>query len=182
MLAPPVTPQRRWLTLLVVALAALPLITHAQPKASATDLAASAPVRMEGRTLDGQAFSLERHRGKVVMLVFWSTGCAVCRDRMPELRANYAGWHGKPFELVTVAVDAKRQDVLDYDRVIERIVPMKERFPSLWRPEQGYADSLGTDVGTLPASFILDREGRVAERFNGRMPAEAWDRVADLMP
>lgn len=142
---------------------------------------ADAVPRLNGRTLDGTPFSLAAQRGKVVMVVFWSTGCAVCRDTLPELRRNYAGWSGRPFELVTVATDAQRGDVLAYDRLIEQIVPMTERFPALWRAEPGHDDGFGAP-GPLPATFVIDRAGRIAERFNGRVPAEAWDRVAELLP
>lgn len=136
---------------------------------------------LESRTLDGKPFDLASQRGKVVMVVFWSTGCAVCRDSMPELRANYAGWRGKPFELVTVATDAKRQDVVDYEQLLARTRPVAERFPTLWRLEPGYRDGFGP-TPQLPAAFVLDREGRIVERFAGRIPVEAWDRVAELMP
>jgi glutathione peroxidase-family protein len=145
-------------------------------------VAASAPVaQLEGPALDGKPYALSRHRGKVVMVVFWSTACAVCRDMLPELRANHAGWRGKPFELVTVATDPKRQDVQDHERIVELIVPRNERYTSLWRADPQHRDGFGV-VGNLPASFVIDREGRVVERFNGRIPAEAWDRVADLLP
>jgi thiol-disulfide isomerase/thioredoxin len=158
-------------------------------------LAAAAPVRAQtlapdpnnerpglvGRTLEGKPFALDGQRGKVVMVVFWSTNCAVCRDTLQELRANYAGWARQPFELVTVATDARRQDVADYDLLIERIVPRRERFPALWRGESGHRDDFGP-VAQLPAAFVVDRSGRVVERFTGRIPPEAWDRVADLMP
>lgn len=137
--------------------------------------------QLVGRTFDGRPFSLAEQRGKVVMVVFWSTGCAVCRDKLPELRANYAGWAGRPFELVTVATDERRQDALDYDRLIARIVPAAQRFPSLWRGEPGHRDGFGA-ADQLPAAYVIDREGRLAARFVGRIPAEAWDQVAELMP
>lgn len=142
---------------------------------------AAAAAQIDGRSLDGKPFSLAGQRGKVVVAVFWSTSCAVCRDTLPELRANYAGWRNKPFELVVVATDPRRQDVVDYEKLLERIVPTTERFPSLWRSEPGHSDGFGA-VGQLPATFVIDREGRVVERFNGRIPPEAWDRVAELVP
>lgn len=146
---------------------------------SAAALAATAS--LQGRTLDGQPFSLGQQRGKVVLVMLWSTGCAVCRDMLPELRANYAGWQGKPFELVTVAVDTRREDVLAYETLLDRIVPMTQRFPSMWRRDPAHRDGFGTP-SSLPASFVIDREGRVVEQHLGRLPAEIWDRIADLMP
>lgn len=160
--------------LLVLAVLALTLpVRAAEPPLEA--------VSLEGRNLDGVPFTLASQRGKVVLVVFWSTACAVCRDSLPELRANYAGWRNRPFELVTVATDSRRADVVEYERLLERTRPGSERFPSLWRLEPGHRDGFGA-TPRLPAVFVIDREGRIAERFAGRIPPEAWDRIAELMP
>jgi peroxiredoxin len=169
--------RRRLLALVVGCALAGPGLAMAQ----APGAAAAAATRLEGRTLDGRPFTLESQRGKVVVLLFWSTACAVCRDLMPELRANYAGWAGRPFELVTVSTDARRQDALDYEQLLQRIVPLTERFPSLWRAEAGHQDGFGALAG-VPTTFVIDPEGRIAAQYSGRLPPAAWDRVAELLP
>lgn len=136
--------------------------------------------QVEGKTIDGAPFNLGTLKGKVVLVMFWSTGCAVCRDKMPELRNNYSGWAGKPFELVAISTDNKVQDLLDYERIISRTVPMKERFVQMWTGESGYKDNLGKHA-MLPAAYLLDKSGKVVERYVGRIPPEAWDRIADLL-
>lgn len=136
--------------------------------------------QMEGKTIDGDAFNLSKLKGKVVLVMFWSTGCAVCRDKMPELRKNYTGWAGKPFELVAANTDARVQDFLDYERIIAKTVPLKQRFVQLWTGESGYKDNLGQHT-MLPAAYLLDKNGKVVERFVGRIPPEAWDKIADLL-
>ncbi|MBX3585433.1 MAG: TlpA family protein disulfide reductase [Ramlibacter sp.] len=144
---------------------------------------AAAPVThpvVEGKTVDGKPFSLSSQRGKVVLLMFWSTGCAVCRDKMPELRQNYQGWAGKPFELVLVSTDRRVQDLYAYEQIISRTVPLKQRFVQLWAGEAGYRDNLGAP-GQLPATLLIDKTGKVVARYAGRMPAEAWDQVAELL-
>lgn len=162
-------PLAAWL---LAVLLALPAQTPAQ----------QAPVpRLEGRTLEGQAFQLSSLRGKVVLLMFWSTDCAVCRDKMPELRQNYAGWRAKPFELVLVATDRRMADVQAYDGIISRTVPLAQRFVQLWAGDAAYKDSLGAQA-QLPASYLIDPQGRVVERYQGRIPPEAWDRIAELLP
>jgi peroxiredoxin len=112
--------------------------------------------------------------------MFWSTECAVCRDKMAELRQNYQGWQGKPFELVLVATDRRMKDVDDYEAVISRMVPLKQRFVQLWAGAAGYQDNVGPR-GTLPASLLIDKNGKVVERWQGRIPAEAWDKIAELL-
>lgn len=136
--------------------------------------------QIEGKTIDGASFKLSSLKGKVVLVMFWSTGCAVCRDKMPELRNNYEGWAGKPFELVAVNTDARMQDLMEYERIISRTVPLKQRFVQLWMGDGGYKDNVGKSA-QLPAAFLVDKSGKVVERYVGRIPPEAWDRIADLL-
>lgn len=136
--------------------------------------------QLEGKTLTGQPFQLDALRGKVVLVLFWSTDCAVCRDKMPELRANVRGWGGKPFALVTVSSDRRVQDTLDYDRIVSSMVPSNERFASLWMGAPGYRDTFGRHTH-WPTTYLLDKTGQVLARYIGRIPPEAWDKIADLM-
>lgn len=135
---------------------------------------------VQGTTAQGKPFNLASLKGKVVLLMFWSTECAVCRDKMAELRLNYEGWKTQPFELVLVSLDRKKKDVDDYEKLIAHLVPSKQRFIQLWSGEAGYVDNLGKPA-RLPMAFLIDKTGRVVERYTGRIPAEAWDRIADLL-
>ncbi len=159
----------------LLATAALFSTAHAQAPADS-----SAPLLVEGKTIDGNPFSLAAQRGKVVLLMLWSTDCAVCRDKMPELRQNYEGWAGKPFELVLVSVDRKVQDVFAYEQIISRTVPLRQRFVQMWSGEPGHRDNLGRPA-QLPAAWLIDKSGKVVQRYSGRIPAEAWDKIAELL-
>ena len=152
----------------------------APPAAVAAPAQPAEMARIEGRTLEGQPFTLASQKGKVVLVMLWSTECAVCRDKMPELRRNYEGWAGKPFELVLVSVDRRRADLDAYEQIISRTVPLRQRFVQLWAGDGGYRDSLGRPA-QLPASFLVDKSGRIVQRWQGRIPAEAWDQIADLL-
>ena len=125
----------------------------AQTPATAAKPASAAVVtlpQIKGKTIDGAPFKSSALKGKVVLVMFWSTGCAVCRDKMPELRNNYSGWAGKPFELVAVSTDTRVQDLMDYERTISCTVPVKERLVPMWTVEWGYKDNLGK-YAMLPA-------------------------------
>jgi thiol-disulfide isomerase/thioredoxin len=160
---------------LALALLAAPASSQTQAAQSPAGAAA-----VEGRTLEGKPFQLTSLKGKVVLLMFWSTGCAVCRDKMPELRQNYQGWAGKPFEMVLVSTDRRMKDLDDYEAIISRTVPLKQRFVQLWTGGPGYKDNLGAKA-QLPASFLIDKNGKVVEKYQGRIPAEAWDKIAELL-
>jgi len=135
---------------------------------------------IQGKTLAGDAFDLASLRGKVVLVLFWSTDCAVCRDKMPELRANALGWRGKPFEMVNISFDRREQDAQDYEKLVTTLVPANQRFPSLWSGSPAYKGN-ALRPAQLPTAWLLDKSGKLVETYTGRMPAEAWDRIADLL-
>lgn len=175
------SPFQPWLAALIL-LAGLITGAGAQtaPAPPATVTSTAPLPELGGTAIDGKSFNLKSLRGKVVMVFFWSTDCAVCRDKMPELRANVQGWRSQPFEVVTVSEDRKKQDLLDYERLVNGTIPANQRFITLWAGESGYMDSF-TKRPRLPETFIIDKQGRIAAHYLGRIPAEAWDKIADLL-
>lgn len=141
-------------------------------------------LKLEGETLEKKPFVLSALKNKVVLVVFWSTGCPVCRDKMPELRENVKGWAGKPFELVLVSVDNNMIAIDDYYRYLNQIVTSKERFTQLWAGSASYKDSISAKkLGNkqLPASYLIDKNGKVVSVYSGRIPAKVWDEIAELL-
>jgi thiol-disulfide isomerase/thioredoxin len=132
------------------------------------------PFVVPGVLPSGAAFEAARLKGKVVMVFFWSTQCGVCLSHMPELRANLGGWKGKPFELVTVNVDANRTDWLSYEKISTQTQTQSQQPIALWS---------GKSVSPrLPLTLVLNIKGQVMARIEGRIAPEAWDSVAELLP
>lgn len=149
---------------------------------SLASLSASAqPAKLSGNTLDGQPFSLDALRGKVVMLFFWNTDCAPCIQKMPELRANAQGWRGKPFELVLVSTDRDRAAALGYLQTLKQIEKGGPAMPSLWAGDLKFGAPLAAPA-TVPLTLVIDAKGAVVARHAGRIAPEAWDDVAGLLP
>jgi peroxiredoxin len=141
---------------------------------------ANAVPELEGTTPNGQRLRLAGLRGQVVLVFYWATGCAVCRDKMRELRANLTGWKGQPFTLLGVNMDARQQDFIDYENVVRQAVPAAQHFASLWAGDTGFRDTMGRPEH-LPSACLIDKQGRLVERYSGRIPPEAWDRIAELL-
>lgn len=137
-------------------------------------------VRLGGPTAQGLPFDLSQLRGKIVMVFYWSTDCPVCRDKMSELRQNRAAWLGQPFELVLVSTDRREQDWREYERILSSAVPASQRPVQLWRAAAGFFDSM-PEPTRLPTTLLLDKQGRLLKRFEGRIPADAWNEIADLL-
>jgi cytochrome oxidase Cu insertion factor (SCO1/SenC/PrrC family) len=141
-------------------------------------------LQLEGKTLEGKDFQLSSLKGKVTLVMFWSTNCPVCRDQMPELRENIKGWADKPFELVLVSVDKNMKDVESYFNYLNQIVPTKQRFTQVWAGSANYKDNIEANriaLKQLPASYLINKNGKVVLIYNGRIPAQAWDEIAELL-
>jgi len=140
--------------------------SHAEPAAVKQPLAVTAT------TLEGGKFDAASLKGKVVMVYYWSTSCAVCRSHLSELRANLAGWKNKPFALLTVNVDADAAQWRAYEHIASQTQTV--RPVSLWEPKGA--------SGKLPITLVTDVGGVVKYRYDGRIAPESWDMVAELLP
>ncbi len=112
-------------------------------------------------TEDGGEATLGDYKGKVVLLNFWATWCAPCRHEMPMLSALQAELGGDDFEVVTLATG-------------RNMVPAMQKFfneidvtnlPLHRDPKQAVAREMA--VFGLPATIIMDREGREIARLQG---------------
>lgn len=150
------------------------------PAAETRAPATPAGVVLTGVSETGKPVNLAQWRGKVVMVYAWNTQCAVCLNNMAELRNNLAGWQGQAFELVSINTDA-RSDALDaWHRLRVQTQPTQMHWPSLWAGSLTLTSSLDL-TGQLPAVWVLDKAGVVRFHARGRMPAEAWNQVAELL-
>lgn len=168
--------------LLCTLLALAPLGSWAQaPKAVAAAGSAALPAPHGGTALDGQPFTLKAGDGRVRVLMFWRTDCAVCLSKMPELRANAQGWKDKPFDLVLINTDTRREEALAYDRLRRDLNAGRGPLISTWAGDVRLPAAWQAG-GRLPLMLVIDSQGRVAARHEGRVPPELWDQVADLLP
>src|SRR5688572_22407071 len=60
----------------------------------------------------GKKVSLKDFRGKLVMLNFWATWCAPCREEMPTMERLYQEFKNKGFVILAVDVKDKKTDAL----------------------------------------------------------------------
>lgn len=146
-------------------------------------LPAQTPLRgqLVGKTVQGGTVDLLHLRGQVVLVFFWSTACPVCLDKLPELRRNLDGWKGKEFHIVAVNQDRSLEDLKAYEQVLNRMVAASPQMKVVWRGDPAHKDNFGALPSHAPATFVLDRTGRIVKQVKGRMAPELWDDVADLV-
>lgn len=118
------------------------------------------------RDAAGKPVTLERFKGKVLLVNFWATWCGPCIHEMPTLDRLQGALGGKKFAVLTVSLDRKG---------LEKVAPFwKEQkvkhLPILMDRRWKTARKLG--VTSLPATFLLDHTGRIVGYLIG--PA-VWD-------
>jgi cytochrome c biogenesis protein CcmG, thiol:disulfide interchange protein DsbE len=109
------------------------------------------------RTLDGGRFDLAALRGKVVLVNFWATWCAPCREEMPALDAFYKENHDRGLEMVGVSVD-RPKDVARVNKV------MKDYGFPVAMLSATEVDGIGAPEG-LPVTYVIDAGGVVRDKL-----------------
>lgn len=105
-------------------------------------------------------------KGKVVLVNLWATWCPPCIKEMPSLNALQERFDKDEFQILAIATGRQ-------GRVTPREFLKKSRLASLdlfLDPHQSMLDAFETR--TLPASFLLDRQGRV---MGGLLGGADWD-------
>ncbi len=111
------------------------------------------------RSNSGKNLKLSEYRGQVVMINFWATWCAPCRQELPHLNRLYEQYRKAGFMLLGVNVDdnAKAaQDMTDHLRV---------RFPVLYDTTKQVSKRY--DIDAMPMTLIVDRDGKVRYLHRG---------------
>jgi thiol-disulfide isomerase/thioredoxin len=161
-------------------LAALLAGGFAHARAQAAPAGARAPL-LTGVSSRGERVSLDALRGTVVLVFVWSAACPVCLDKLPEFRRNLDGWSGKPFVILALNQDRSADDMLAYERLLDRTGPARPQLKHLWRGAGEHRDSFGELPKNVPTTLIFDKQGVLSKSIRGRVPAELWDDVAELV-
>ena len=97
---------------------------------------------------------------------FWATWCAPCREEAPSLERLYRALRADGFEVLGISIDASADDaaVEAFAREFDLTFPIPRDADK--RVYGAYR------VSGVPETFLVDREGRVLERFVG---PQDWD-------
>jgi peroxiredoxin len=125
-------------------------------------------------------FDLTKQSGKTVLVFHWRTNCPVCLDKLEELRSNIAGWKIKPFVVLAINHDRNRQDFQSYLQISRTLNGDIPQLIHVYNKDIAQ-DSLYKGAA-LPTSYLIDDKQMLRQTYVGRIPAEAWNDIADLLP
>ena len=137
---------------------------------------------LRGLTLQGQVFGLSLLRGRVVLIHYWATDCAVCLDKMSDLRRRVEALQGQRFSMVYVQMDKQLSGAQSYWQTVGLTQRGGSPATVLWRRDTAFRDSLSAPRPTiLPFSVLLDVDGRVVTSVEGRIPPQVWAQVSEQL-
>ncbi|HSI51381.1 MAG TPA: TlpA disulfide reductase family protein [Ideonella sp.] len=105
------------------------------------------------RTTEGRNLRLQEQRGQVVLLNFWATWCAPCREEMPQLGKLYERYQGAGFQLLGVNVD---EDPAAAAALAQKL---GVKFPVLL--DSAKQVSKLYELNSMPSTVLIDRDGKV---------------------
>lgn len=124
------------------------------------------------RSLGNENLRLSEHLGEVVVINFWATWCGPCRQEMPLLDELYGKYRLAGLVLLSINLD----DHLD--RATQMARTLQVSYPVLIDERKDV--SRAYQVGTLPLTVLIDREGVVRYVSQGYKPGYE-ERYADQL-
>jgi thiol-disulfide isomerase/thioredoxin len=101
----------------------------------------------------------------VLVLNFWASWCAPCREELPDFAALRAQFRPRGVEFVGLAIDNSAN-------VAQFLQRQPVNYPILVGEgaASNLARQLGNPSGALPYTIVLDRDGNIVMKHLGRLP------------
>ena len=117
--------------------------------------------------LTGSVRHLREWRGKVLLVNFWATWCAPCREEIPLIQQARERYKDREFEVIGVAID-EEQSVAEYRNALAIEYPLL----LVQGDPMGFLSSFGDEQGVLPHSAILGRKGEILATHTGPLTSD----------
>src|SRR5688500_8644402 len=133
-----------------------------------------APLDFVLKDVANKDVKLSDYKGKVVLLNFWATWCGPCKIEIPWFVEFEQKHKDQGFAVLGVSMDEEGLEVVG---------------PYLQETKVNYRVLLGTDsvaqlyggVDSLPTSFLLDREGKIASAHVGLVSKSNYQNDIDQL-
>jgi cytochrome c biogenesis protein CcmG/thiol:disulfide interchange protein DsbE len=113
----------------------------------------------------GGSWRLSDHRGQVVLINYWASWCAPCRQETPGLIDLARDYRYKGLSIVGVSMDGVDQSAEGGKRAVQSFMSEFHLPYPVLMPD--FALRSAPAVEALPTTVLLDRNGRAAKSYIG---------------
>jgi thiol-disulfide isomerase/thioredoxin len=126
------------------------------------------------KSVTGDELSLDKLKGKVVVLDFWASWCGPCRAEMPAVKRLWQDYKKENFVLIGVNLDDNRKAFEQY--VKEEGVTWPQYYDG-----KGWGNRIAELYGVhaIPMTFIIDQQGMI--RASGLRGERLYNKIGDLL-
>jgi thiol-disulfide isomerase/thioredoxin len=112
-------------------------------------------------TTEGQRISLDELHGRAVLIDFWATWCAPCREALPHMKDIAKKFQGQPLVVLSVSLD-------DDERAWKEFVAKNEMSWPQYRDGR-FTGPIATLFGvrSIPQTFTIDADGVLQDQHVG---------------
>lgn len=114
---------------------------------------------------NGKRSLFSEYKGKVLILDFYATWCAPCRDSIPHLIGLQKKYEDEGVRVIGLNVGGPG----DEQKVPSFAKEFGIQYP-LARPDDDLVSLLFTGENAIPQTFVFDRQGQLVQRFVGFGP------------
>lgn len=125
------------------------------------------------RDLAGGEWRLGAHRGDVVLVNFWATWCGPCREETPGLVRVAHAYAPKGLAVAGITMDDGGMEP------VHRFVRSYQVNYPILIPGSDF--ELAGRISGLPTTLLIDRQGRVAKTYVGRIREAVFRADVELL-
>jgi len=120
----------------------------------------------------GASRSLEEWRGSVLVVNYWATWCAPCREEIPVFVRLQERYGSRGLQFVGIAIDQP-------DKVAEFAREFRINYPLLLGGVEAIEllRQVGNRAGVLPYTVVIDRKGNLVSREPGGLKEAKLERL-----
>jgi thiol-disulfide isomerase/thioredoxin len=140
----------------------------------AADKATAAPEFAKGSWINFDPLTLDKLRGRVVLVEFWTFGCYNCRNTLPSMKAWNSRYRDRGLTIVGVHTPETSSEY-QLDSVRREIKALGVEYPVVTDNDYKNWNSYGVEA--WPTLFVLDKQGRIRWRHVGEGRYEETESV-----